>query len=108
MEIIVGLVVVVALGLLWHSNRKKAETLQAEAAPYKVEVAPVVETVVAEAAPVVVAVEGAGVVEVPAEKPAKKAPAKKPAAAKAKAPAKKPAPAKKAPAKKPAAPKKAK
>jgi len=49
--------------------------------PYKVEVAPVLETV--EVAPVVVAaVEGAGIVEVPAVA-AKKPRAKKPAAPKA-------------------------
>lgn len=107
MEIIIGLVVVVALGLLWHTNRKKAEAI-VEDAPYKVET-PVTAVDIAPqpepaTTPIPLVVEGAGVVEVPA---AKKAPAKKPAAPKAKAPAKKPV-AKKVPAKKPAAPKKAK
>lgn len=105
MEIIVALVVIGLVGYWLYSSNKKSSTV--EAAPYKVEtpvpagdVAPQPEAV---AAPV--AVEGAGIVEVPAAKPAKakKAPAaKKPAAkpaTKKPAAAKKPA-AKKAPAKK--------
>lgn len=100
MEIIVALVVIAVVGYwLYSANKKPSVT---EAAPYKVEtpvpaadVAP--QPVTAADVPVVVAVEGAGAVEVPAAKPAKakKAPAKKPAAVKAKAPAKKPTTAKK-------------
>lgn len=100
MEIIVALVVIAVVGYwLYSANKKPSVT---EAAPYKVEtpvpaadVAP--QPVSTADVPVVVAVEGAGAVEVPAAKPAKakKAPAKKPAAVKAKAPAKKPTTAKK-------------
>lgn len=109
MEIIVALVVIGLVGYWLYSSNKKSGTT--EAAPYKVEtpvpagdVAP--QPVAVADVPVVVAVEGAGAVEIPEEKPAKakKAPAaKKPAAKKPAAPkkpaAKKPA-AKKTPAKK--------
>ena len=104
MEIIVALVVIAVVGYwLYSANKKPSVT---EAAPYKVETPvpaadvapqPVTAADVPVVVPVVVAVEGAGAVEVPAAKPAKakKAPAKKPAAVKAKAPAKKPTTAKK-------------
>lgn len=107
MEIIVALVVIAVVGYWLYSANKKSSTV--EVAPYKVEtpvpagdVAP--QPVAVADVPVVVAVEGAGAVDVPAAKPtkAKKAPAKKPAAkpaAKKPAAVKKPA-AKKAPAKK--------
>ncbi len=100
MEIIVGLVVVIG-AIAYLVTRKKDLAEANQAAPYKVET----PVPAADVAPQpVIAVEGAGAVEVPAEKPAKakKAPAKKPAAkpaAKKPAAPKKPA-AKKAPAKK--------
>lgn len=107
MEIIIGLIIVVVAGLLWHANSKdRAETKSKssdEVAPYKVE-APVAQAEVP-AAPVVV--ETAPVVQPAEEKPA---PVKKPrvgqrAAASAKA-ADKAVKKAKAPAKAKAAPKK--
>ena len=105
MEIVIGLVVVVALGLLWQANRKKS-TEAAEAAPYKVETqvvgaydtTAVVPVAIGDVPVMTAVVEGAGLVEVPVAAPV---PAEKPAKAKK-------APAKKAPAKKPVATKTAK
>lgn len=90
MEIIIGIAVIALVAYVL--TRKKDVAEANEAAPYKVD-APAQDQMVAVGEPpatVVMPVEGAGVVEVPAEAPAKKPRAKKAAAPKAtaKAPAK--------------------
>lgn len=101
MEIIIGLVVIVVVGLLWHANSKSPVEAKStvDVKPKTLNAADVVAPVITpspnpmQSLPVSVAVEpvkgpaveGAGVVDVPAKKTAK---AKKPAVKKAKAPAK--------------------
>ncbi len=83
MEIIVGIAVIALVAYVL--TRKKDVAEANEAAPSKVD-APAQEQIIAVGEPpatVVIPVEGAGAVEVPAEAPAKKPRAKKAAAPKA-------------------------
>lgn len=100
MELIIGLIVIAVVGYFVFFH-KKAEAVAEPVAEYKVEKPAEVVAVAVADTPVTVAVEGAGVVEVPAKAPRKpRAPksevAKNPAVKKAPAKAK----ATKAPAKK--------
>jgi len=79
MEIILGIAIV---ALVAYVFTRKKDVSEANDAPYKVEQPVPAGDVAPQPEPVVVAVEGAGVVEVPAEAPVE-APAKKPRAKKA-------------------------
>ena len=88
LELLAAIVIVLGIAATFFKKTKEVPGETAEQAPYKVEApATVVEVV---PAPVTIAVEGAGAVEIPAKKnpAAKKAPAAKKPVAK-KAPAKK-------------------
>jgi hypothetical protein len=92
MEIIVGIAIV---ALVAYVFTRKKDVSEANDAPYKVEMPVPAGDVAPQPEPVVVAVEGAGIVEVPAEAPvAVEAPAKKPRAKKPAAPKAEKAPAK--------------
>ena len=80
MEIILG-IAIIALVAYVFTRKKDVVEANAEEVPYKVEAPTVVA--LGEPPATVVVVEGAGAVEVPAEKPAKKPRAKKAAAPKA-------------------------
>jgi len=81
MEIILGIAIV---ALVAYVFTRKKDVSEANDAPYKVEMPVPAGDVAPQPEPVVVAVEGAGAVEVPAEAPvAVEAPAKKPRAKKA-------------------------
>lgn len=79
MEIILGIAIV---ALVAYVFTRKKDVSEANDAPYKVEMPVPAGDVAPQPEPVVVAVEGAGAVEVPAEAPVE-APAKKPRAKKA-------------------------